>query len=296
MNNFLVNPAIAGSGGYSSVNLTAREQWIGIEDGPSTYALSYHTRVMPNSYIKRRKNVRRKWNFGFTSGNVGAGAYVFSDRSGALGRTGIRVSYAYHLYNKSTGSQLSFGLSLIGYQMKFNEEKVILRDPDDDVWNAARESVFIPDADVGIYYSDPDFFVGLSVDQLLESTFKFGANSFDQFKLEKNYYLFGGYDFSLSRELVLSPSALVKFSESKALQGDLSVKLSYDQTYWGGLGYRTGDAIIIMAGMRIDRYIFAYAFDISLSNIMRRSYGSHEFVFALKWGQQDSRRYRWLNR
>ena len=30
MNKFLINPAVAGSEGYTSFNLTAREQWIGL--------------------------------------------------------------------------------------------------------------------------------------------------------------------------------------------------------------------------------------------------------------------------
>lgn len=296
MNNFLVNPAIAGAGGYTAINLTAREQWIGIKDGPSTYAASVHSRIMPNSFIRRSSPVRRKLNYGFTSGNVGLGGYIFNDRSGALGRTGLRLTYAYHLSNKSTGSQLSFGLSLIGYQVKFDEERVLPRDPDDEVWNMAQGSIFIPDADAGIYFSTPDYFVGFSVDQLLESAFKLGASTYDRFKMEKNYYLFGGYDYEINRKLVLSPSALLKFSESGAIQGDISMKVAYEQTYWGGISYRTGNAIITMAGMRIDRYVFAYAFDVSLSSIMKRSFGSHEFVFAMKFGQQDSRRYRWLNR
>ena len=33
MNKFLINPAVAGSEGYTSFNLTAREQWIGLQHG-----------------------------------------------------------------------------------------------------------------------------------------------------------------------------------------------------------------------------------------------------------------------
>ena len=37
------------------------------------------------------------------------------------------------------------------------------------------------------------------------------------------------------------------------------------------------------------------ALDISLSSIMKQSYGTHEFVFGTKLGD-TSRRYRWVNR
>jgi len=43
-NKFLINPAVAGSDGYTSFNLTAREQWIGIDNSPKTHSLSYQTR------------------------------------------------------------------------------------------------------------------------------------------------------------------------------------------------------------------------------------------------------------
>jgi type IX secretion system PorP/SprF family membrane protein len=295
LNGFLINPAMAGAEGYSTVNLIAREQWIGVQDAPSTYALSFHTKLMRNSFIKRKKTVRRKRNYGFTDGKVGLGGYLFSDHNGPLSRTGMRISYAYHLYNKSSRSQLSFGLSLTGYQLKFDENKVILRDPDDDIWFSARESIFIPDSDVGVYFNTPEYFVGFSADQLLESIIKFGSKVSDQYKLERNYYLFGGYDFELSNQLVLEPSTLLKFAENGAFQGDLGVKLYFDQSYWGGLTYRTGNALIISAGISIDRYVFGYAFDYSLSSIMKHSLGTHEFMFALKWGD-NSKRYRWLNR
>ena len=35
MNSFLLNPAVAGHEGYTSVNLTVREQWLGLQDAPS---------------------------------------------------------------------------------------------------------------------------------------------------------------------------------------------------------------------------------------------------------------------
>jgi hypothetical protein len=34
LNGFLINPAVAGSEGYTAVNLTAREQWIGFKNAP----------------------------------------------------------------------------------------------------------------------------------------------------------------------------------------------------------------------------------------------------------------------
>ncbi len=45
MNKFLINPAVAGSEGYTAFNLTSRKQWLGIKDAPLTFAASGQTRL-----------------------------------------------------------------------------------------------------------------------------------------------------------------------------------------------------------------------------------------------------------
>lgn len=293
LNGFLLNPATAGSEGYTAVNLTAREQWIGFAESPSTYALSFQTRIMKNSYISRGSSVKRRTTRGSRSGKVGLGGYLFNDKNGAVERTGLKVSYAYHINLQQ--SQLSFGLSLVGYQFRIDEDLVNLADPGDPIWAGANKSVFIPDADVGVYYSARDYWGGFSVDQLFESILKIGDSGYDRYKMERNYYLMGGYDFEVRRDIILSPSTMIKYSEGGEIQADISGKFFYQQSYWAGLSYRTGNSIVVMAGLSIDKLIFGYAFDISLNSMMKQSYGTHEFTFIAKFGD-NARRYRWLNR
>ena len=293
LNGFLLNPGAAGAEGYSAVNLTAREQWIGFRDGPGTYALSFQTRILKKSYISRGSSVKKEKKFGLRSGNVGVGGYIFNDHNGAVERTGIKGTYAYHIYLRE--SQLSFGLSLVAYQFRIDDDKITLENPNDALWMGADKSVFIPDADAGVYYTARDYWAGFSIDQMFESVLKVGNSGYDQYKMERNYYLMGGYDFDINKDVVLSPSTLIKFAENGKLQADISGKIYYQQSYWGGLTYRTGHAIIVMAGVSIDKFVFGYAFDIGLNSIMKHSYGTHEFMFIVKFGD-NARRYRWLNR
>jgi len=293
LNGFLLNPAAAGSEGYTAVNITAREQWIGFDNSPGTYALSFQTRILKNSYISRSSSVRRRAKRGSRSGKVGLGGYIFNDRNGAVERIGLKGSYAYHI--NFSHSQLSFGLSLVAYQFRIDEDLINLEDPGDDLWLGANKSVFIPDADAGVYYSARNYWAGFSVDQMFESVLKIGDSGYARYKMERNYYLMGGYDFELNRDLMLSPSTLVKYAEGTKFQADINAKLIMQQAYWAGLGYRTGHSIIFMAGVSIDKLIFGYAFDIGLNSIMKHSYGTHEFTFIAKFGD-NARRYRWLNR
>lgn len=293
LNGFLLNPAITGSEGYSALNLTVREQWVGITDGPSTYALSFQTRLMRQSHISRSKSIKRNSRSPFRGGNVGLGGYVFNHRNGAVDRTGIRISYGYHLSLEE--AQLSFGLSLVGYQYRLDKDRIELEFPDDDLWIGLQSSVFIPDADAGVYYISKKIWAGFSMSQLFESALKFGDAGYDQMIMERNYHLMGGYDFIINKEIILSPSTYLKLAENGKFQADINTKVFYDQSYWAGITYRTGHSIIVMAGVSVDRLVFGYAFDIGLNSVMKHSYGTHEFTFIAKLGDQ-TRRHRWLTR
>ena len=60
MNGFLINPSFAGRDGYTTVNLTVREQWVGLAGAPSTYAASFQTRILKNSFISKSTAVRKR--------------------------------------------------------------------------------------------------------------------------------------------------------------------------------------------------------------------------------------------
>jgi type IX secretion system PorP/SprF family membrane protein len=293
LNGFLLNPAIAGSEGYSALNMTAREQWVALAEGPATYALSFQTRIMRESHIARKEAIRRKTKSPFRGGNVGLGGYLFTHRNGAVDRTGLRLTYAYHI--EFAESQLSFGLSLVGYQYKVDKDRIELENPDDPFYNNMEQSVYIPDADVGVFYTSKTIWAGFSINQLLESSIKFGGDGFDNLILHRNYHLMGGYDFIMNNDLILSPSMHLKIAENGKVQSDISGKLYFLENFWAGLTYRTGHSIVVGGGISVDRLVFGYAFDIGLNALMKHSYGTHEFTIIAKLGDY-TRRHRWLSR
>ena len=292
MNGFLINPAVAGSEGYTAVNLTAREQWLGLKYAPKTHAISAQTRLLKNSFINKKMGVRLHQKMGSRSGKVGLGAYIFNDRNGAIDRTGVQFTYAYHIRMRQ--SQLSFGLSAMAYQFSINEDRIKF-DTEDPLWDNAKKSIFIPDANVGVYYSDPRIFCGFSASQLFQSALRLGEKGYAEYKMKRYYYLSGGYDFIINDIITIEPSFLFKTSGSLAWQADFNTKVIFNEEYWGGLSYRTGGALIFMGGVKVDKYFFGYAFDYTLGSIMKYSLGSHEFMLAIKFGD-NARRYRWLNR
>jgi type IX secretion system PorP/SprF family membrane protein len=308
MNGFLLNPAVAGHEGYTAINVTAREQWVGVKDAPGTYAVSYQTRLLKNSYISRSASISRRKRVMSRSGRVGYGIYAFTDMAGAFNRTGIQGTYSYHI--PFDRSQLSFGVSLTGYQFRIDEDKMKLLDEDDQLLLNTSKSTFIPDANFGVYYTDKNLYAGLSAMQLFQTPLKLNADkSGPEFRMVRHYFATAGYRFEVSRDLMLEPSFLFKTTEKFIAQVDVNAKLYIKEDYWAGLSYRTGgsysmveetfkgkgSSVIVMGGIRVDRYYFGYAFEYNFNALGARTLGSHEIMAAVKFGD-NARRYRWLNR
>jgi type IX secretion system PorP/SprF family membrane protein len=294
-NKFLINPAVAGSDGYTSLNLTAREQWVGYEGAPRTFSFSLQTRMLKRSYILKQTNARRLIYRPKTDGRVGLGGYVFSDRNGLVHRTGVQVSYAYHLWLRNT-TQLSMGLAFTGYHYKIDETQLNFEDPNEPWLNSElRAGIFVPDAIFGVYLLNPRYSVGFSADQLFEASAKIGDNAYKNFRLYRHYYLFGSYNFVLNTKMDIEPSFILMMSDQLKPQADIGLTYNYDQGFWAGLAYRTSGALIANVGIRYTNIFIGYAFDFTLNEIQRITYGTHEFTLALKFGD-NARKYRWLDR
>jgi type IX secretion system PorP/SprF family membrane protein len=300
MNGFLINPSYAGRDGYTSVNLTVREQWTGMAQAPSTYALSFQTRILKNSYISKSTTVKKKLVRPTRGGQVGVGGYVFNDNNGIMHRTGVQAAYSYTIpLGKSDDEEvrnLAFGLGLTAYQYAINFNGLIY-DPDDPYLNNYDRSVFIPDFNFGVSYATPKYFVGFAMTNLLRGSVIFSNDNGNNSNTELgHYFLTGGIKVPLSGNWLLEPSAFIKSSDMlfKAIQLDISSRIYYKNDYWAGLSWRTNDAIIMMLGLKYDRFYFAYAFDFTLTDIRKQSLGTHEFSLAVKFGT-SARRYRWVN-
>ena len=294
-NKFLINPAVAGSDGYTSVSLTAREQWVGYYGAPRTFSFSMQTRMLKKSFILKQTRVKREVYRPKTDGKIGLGGYVFSDKNGLVQRTGFQGSYAYHMWLRNS-TQLSMGLAITGYHYKINEKEINFEDPNEP-WlnNSLRRGMFVPDATFGVYLLNAKYSAGFSADQLFEASAKIGNYGFNNFRMNRHYYLFGTYIFELNRYAEIQPSFLMMMSDQFKPQADIGATYIYNQDFWAGLAFRTSGALIANIGVKYQNIFIGYAFDFTLQEIQRITYGTHEITFALKFGD-NARRYRWLDR
>jgi type IX secretion system PorP/SprF family membrane protein len=297
-NKFLINPAVAGSDGYTSLNLTARKQWIGLSGSPQTFSFGAQTRFLKRGYILKTRNnktVFRPQN----DAKVGLGVSVFSNQSGLIQRTGFQLAYSYHIWLQRM-TQLSLGLSFTGTDFRINEKQLSLQDQNDPLLNDnLRRGIFIPDATFGAYLLNRQYNIGFSVNQLFGASAKIGNDAYANYKLYRHYYIFGSYSFEHGKDVEIRPSVLIMMSEQQKPVVNPLVELGlnyiYNQSFWAGLSYRTSGAIIANVGVKCKSMFIGYSIDFTLQEIQRITYGTHEITIAWKFGD-SARRYRWLDR
>jgi type IX secretion system PorP/SprF family membrane protein len=299
MNGFLINPSFAGRDGYTTVNLTVREQWVGMSGAPSTYAASFQTRILKNSFISKSTAVRKKIIKPTKGGKVGLGGYIFNDNNGIMKRTGILLAYSYHIPMGRTGgipNDLSFGLALKAYQFNVNLNGAVLDNSNDALLNSYDRTKYIPDFNFGASFTTSKYYVGFAMTNMLRGSLVFADTSKKSFHELGGFYLTGGYKIPLSPDWILEPSAFLKASDMlfTSVQMDLTARVYYKEDYWAGISYRTKDAVVALLGLKYDRFYFAYAFDFTLTDIRKQSFGTHELSLAVKFGE-SARRYRWIN-
>ena len=302
-NKFLINPAIAGADGFTSLNLTAREQWVGYSGAPRTYSVSWQTRILKRGYLLKQNLFNKTVYKPKTTGKIGFGGYIFSDKNGRVHRTGIQLAYSYHTWIRDY-TQLSLGLAFTGYHFIIDLESIDFEDPDEP-WlnNELRRGMFVPDTDFGLYILDPNFCVGFSAQQLFGASVKFGELGYKNYWMDRHYYVFGSYNFYTGVKTELQPSLLFKVSEQVRPQVDIGFTYNYDNDFWAGIAYRTtGGALIANIGFRyitsrvkMTSMYFGYSFDYTLNKIQSVTYGTHELTLAIKFGDVD-KRFNWLDR
>ncbi|HXK80768.1 MAG TPA: type IX secretion system membrane protein PorP/SprF [Bacteroidales bacterium] len=268
-NDYIINPAIAGTvKDYTPLRLSVHKQWVGIEESPSTQVLSIHHQL--------------------SNEVMGVGGLIFHDSFGPTRQFGINLTYSY-LLNINDDIKLSMGLSavMMQYVIKLSQDDFYTYEP---ILNRERTSITVPDAHLGFYAYDKDWWAGLSIMHLLQSRLKITTTWMDnENKMVRHYFLMGGYKFSFPTAYLLEiePSALVKFTEVTPMQIDFNVRLIYNKDFWTGISVRPGDSFVFLIGFTFKEYHFGMSYDFTFSDLSNHTIGSQELVFG--WNIGDSR-------
>jgi len=298
VNEYGFNPALAGSNPYLDARLTYRTQWVGIDDAPRTQILTAHGPLKDSP--------------------LGVGGTVYNDIAGRLKRTGFAIggsigfklgspqtieskkskketegrdSTAVKKVPKQKTSMLRVGVTggAYGFQIR---EGALIKDQDDETVLMGMNRQWHPDLNIGVHLDLVNgVFAGVSAPQLLRRDINLGNDTNDgTTDLVPHFYGVLGYNFRLNDKIVLQPSALLKYVNSAPLQIDFSAKAQFQERYWIGASYRSGDAVSAIVGIDLSRNLFAaYAYDYTLSGLKAQSQGSHEITIGIRIGSKKDR-------
>lgn len=260
-NDYVINPAVAGSRPLFEIRSGHRYQWVGIQDAPRTFTLSTATPV---------------------GRNMGVGGYIFTDHVGPTRRTGFQLSYTYHL---RLTEDMRLGMALSGGMLQFliDGSKIQLRDPGDPAMDDQLRGELLPDAKFAIYLHHPRFWFGVAAPQILNNRVQFIEGRRENLsRLEGHYYATAGYRLPIGDDFVVEPSVLVKYVDPVPPMIDATATIRYRKQFWLGASYRTNDAWCAMVGCWVkETFQFGYSYDILTSNLRNYSTGSHEVMLAI---------------
>lgn len=272
-NDFVTNPAVAGTKEYYQARSNNRYQWVGIVDAPRTYMLSLF-------------GPDKKYDMGY-------GGYAFNDVTGPTSRTGIYGSYSYN-FRVHEDIRVAFGLSAGVLQFKVDGSKVILHDlSEDPSFGKAMYVEYVPDATFGGYVYAKNYYGGFGISQLFGNKIKFKELiALDKNALKRHVFLNGGYFYEINPDFAVEPSLMIKAVAPVPIHFDISARLIYKEIGWFGLSFRSGykegttDAVSVILGYNHEnQLLFGYSYDITFSNIRRYSSGTHELMIGFRFNK-----------
>jgi type IX secretion system PorP/SprF family membrane protein len=270
-NEYLINPAVAGTLNAFNIRANSRIQWMGITDAPRTMSVAGY------GPIKKLP--------------MGYGGYIYNDITGPDSRLALGGTYAYNIAINDA-IRISGGINLGLIQFKLDNTQIDIGEGvDDPAFTGNVESSYALDGAFGIYMYSTYYFAGISAHQLFGNklnTLHGEVEGVDEDKginrLKQHFYAVGGVNIILNREFLLTPSALIKFMSPGQWQGEINVKTTYKKMIWGGLSYRTSDAISIIGGYNYENKIYiGLSYDITTSELRKYSSGTIEVMIGYRF-------------
>jgi type IX secretion system PorP/SprF family membrane protein len=261
----VVNPAYA-TGTSASLNLGSlyRTQWVGAVGGPKTLTLFAHSPL---------------------SKKVEMGLSMISDDigNGAKKENNFYADFAYVLSFEGN-HKLSLGLKagVTTIQSNFNGFRLESGNYNTDLAFAQDVNTSKPNIGVGAYYFTNNYYLGLSIPNLIPSKHIEETAGINALGSENAHIFFtAGYVFKITNAFKFKPAFMTKYVNGAPLSFDITANVLYNNKFELGVAYRLKDAVSALTCINVSNNIkVGYAYDYTLSNLGKFNSGSHE-IFIL---------------
>lgn len=253
-NGMAINPAYAGSKSMWNASASYRSQWMNIEGAPTTQFLSVD---------------------GSPGKSTGYAFQLENDQAGAQGRLSMLATYAYR-FSITEDARLAFGISGGAERYAIRKGLLTTADANDPLLLSMAEHAWRPDARFGVFFNTSRFYAGVSMASLLDGMVRTGNIPGAQ----RHLFINTGYIFSITDDLKLKPSVLVKEDLNSPANIDLNAFVLLQDRLWLGASYRTGMKLFHNVPLNaINRNAIVMAVEYYISSSFRVGY-SYDFDIA----------------
>ena len=304
LNNYIINPAITGIENYTDVKASYRNQWTGINGAPVTTYLSIQgpigkkdLRTNATSFEIPGENPRgHAYMEDYTAAapHHGLGGIIMSDKTGYLNRWSGYITYAYHK-GLNARTTLSAGFLAGVTSVSLDASKIVwgsLNQDDPAIgYNSGEISKIKPEIGAGLWLYGADYFVGLSVLNIVPGKARFVADSSRYgSNFVPQYFITAGKKIFLSDDVSLLPSVMIQYIKPFPIQVYTNAKLQYQDKCWIGSSYRFGDQLggfAAMAGINVSNtFNVGYSYDVSTSALSTYSRNTNEIIIGFLLGNR----------
>ncbi len=264
LNDYGLNPAVAGSSKGLMLMVGRRTQWRGFEYAPETNFAS-----ITKDFGK--KGNRRFWH--------GVGGYIESDKFGIFNNKAIYGTYAIHL-KLSAKYFLSFGLA--GGVKEYAVTNTIY-DVNDPALNTRAPRVLVPDIIPGVYLYSKKVFAGIAVRNLYKNTLSQGGKEIGSgSKLFPNAYITVGKKFvTKGYDFIIVPAIHIQTSFVNIPVANFNCMAFFRKRIGVGVNYRMHDATSVILQARIwKNVVVGFAYDYTISRFRAANANSTEFMMG----------------
>ena len=283
-NEYIINPAAAGTIDKTPLRMTYRDQWSGFTNlqgdniAPKTFTFSGHTPLTDKHAI---------------------GGFVYSDVTGPISQTSAQLSYSWRTCLDKPGSCswdkrrfLSFSYATRLIQFAYDDTETISWNEffglaNDPVLPNTIETDFFISHSFGTYYYTEKFYAGFSAHNLGARALKIESDILFNNRLTTEYnFMTGAYiPITYDQDLGVEPSVLIKKTGWSKTQIDFTTRFIYMNNVWAGFGYRTAEnALSLLLGFEFAELFVGYCYDTAVEGISNYSSGTHEIAIGFDLG------------
>jgi type IX secretion system PorP/SprF family membrane protein len=258
-----INPAYAGIWDRAGLAVSTKTNWVGINGAPVSQYLNCSTPI---------REQKSAIGFSIQRLNIGLEKQLF-----------LTGDYSYRVrINKNNYLQMGFRAGIVNYDNNLKDYQPYpdyIPDPNTVIDVTMHNmSVF----GIGAVYFCEDYYLSLSVPQIISNTFNANQANFMSSSSYKTIYLSGGYVFGRPGKVRFRPNLLVAATKGAPVYADVAALIYLPPVLQFGVNLRSTGLVCFFSQFNLtDRIKLGYAFDYSVTSDIRKfQLGTHEIFMG----------------